>query len=204
MINECAMRTSLRNPLALAVVALLAAQLGLAATPKSTTALKILPDKSQVNFLAVGKPAAIKIRGEGLGLTGQIDVRDKDFSGRLRMPLDQFKTGIELRDQHMKEKYLDVAQFPEAELILDSSPLPPGFHEGTQVTFENVPFQGSLRVKGQAKPVSGTVNLTRKDGRIGIVGKFAMKITDYPIGVPKYLGVTVAEDVLVEVTALAE
>src|ERR1700743_1526023 len=65
-----------------------------------------------VTFLAVGKPSAIKINGTGEAAKGSLTLAaDNKASGVLTFNLKSLNTGIDLRDKHMKEKYLQVDQF---------------------------------------------------------------------------------------------
>ena len=69
---------------------------------------------SGVEFLAVGKPSALKINGTGGKLAGTIEVDGTEIKGRILVKINDFSTGISLRDQHMKEKYLETEKFSDA------------------------------------------------------------------------------------------
>lgn len=88
----------------------------------SAKAIPMSPEKGNVEFLAVGKPAFVKIKGEGQGPTGQFQLKKvgSEFilNAELIVDLRTLKTGIELRDNHMKEKYLLTPQYNSATLKL--------------------------------------------------------------------------------------
>lgn len=158
---------------------------------------ELTPAESPVEFLATGKPGFLKIRGKGAHLTGKATIDGETLTGAFGVDLQQLKTGIELRDQHMKESYLETRKFPEAKLTLDPMKL------DSASGGPEIPFTGKLTLKDKENPVKGVLSVIFKTdktaGRIATGNaKFALKIADYPIGVPSHLGVTVAD--IVEVS----
>jgi polyisoprenoid-binding protein YceI len=152
----------------------------------------------KVQFVAIGKPSAIKIRGEGEGVTGDVKLNGSEASASLDFPIDKFTTGVDLRDKHMKEKYLEIEKFQKAHLNVDTiklsaSPLTDGFDK------KDIPFTGILKLHGVDKPVKGTVDLHTAGKIIHAEAAFEIKITDYNITIPSYLGITVADTVQVKV-----
>src|SRR3954449_1384388 len=69
--------------------------------------------ESGVTFRAAG-PAGLTIEGS----TADLAVTDEGDNVAVTVPLGNLHTGIEVRDRHMKEKYLEVGKFPEAKLVL--------------------------------------------------------------------------------------
>ncbi len=153
----------------------------------------ISSDSSTLGFLAIGKPGFLKIKGEGGRLKGRLAAEQGNLKGDLVADLAPIKTGIDLRDNHMHEKYLETKKFPTAELNLESI----RFEKGTEGTCE---FNGSLAIKSVKKPIKGACEITGlgKDA-LKVKASSEIKLADYPIGVPSYLGVTVADKVTVEV-----
>ena len=175
----------------------------LAATPApSTQEINFAGDKGTITFDAVGKPAAIKIHGEGGSAKGTMSLAGKKLSGQLVFPLDTLKTGIELRDTHMKEKYLDVPHYSEAKLTIKDLELPEAFAQGTESELKEFPFKGMLTLKGVEKEVTGSCDVKRKDGSMEVTAKFSLKLTDYKVDIPSYMGIVVAEDVKVSAISL--
>ena len=144
----------------------------------------------KVSWLAVGKPGFLKITGEGGKLQGRAEAgADGKVSGTFTVKLADYTTGMDLRDKHMKEKYLEVAKHPEASVTVT----------GWTPTVAESPFVGTLTLKGETKPVrDGKASL--REGKLHAA--FHVLLSDYPaVGVPSHLGITVAEDVTVEVEA---
>jgi hypothetical protein len=152
-----------------------------------------IPEKSEVNFLAVGKPSMLKIHGKATGPEANLKLEKGNLSGVTKFVLDQLDTGIGLRNQHMKEKYLQTKEFPKAELTILTAAVDPGF-ENSMSNGEK-PFLGRLKLHGKEQNVSGIFSVSK-----GIVmAKFTLKVTDYGIEIPSYLGVTVTDSVDVSV-----
>ncbi len=128
-------------------------------------------------FTAQGNPGLITIAGTGVPVTGDT------VTGTFVAQLSGIKTGINLRDTHLKDKYLEVKKFPTAELMI-APPAQPG------------PWSGVLTLKGVARPVLGTATFDGKH----LKAEFTIDVSQYPgIGVPSWLGVTVAKDIAVTV-----
>lgn len=77
-----------------------------------------------MEFVAIGRPAMIRIKGEGPKPEGNLSISDGNVSGKLLLALDKLKTGIDLRDTHMKDKYLETKKYPQAELTITKCQMP--------------------------------------------------------------------------------
>lgn len=186
-----------QKPLLFVSLLTLTASFALAAPAPAKTAFTAAPEKGSVEFLAIGKPAMLKIAGKGEGPTGTLSLDGGKFGGELRFKLSTLNTGIDLRDRHMKEKYLKVEQNPTATLKLTSItgvadyPLP-----GEK---KDVPFTGTLELSGKTQPVNGVAQLLPKPDGVGVDAAFDLVLTDYGIEIPSYAGIKVAEKVNVRV-----
>jgi uncharacterized membrane protein/polyisoprenoid-binding protein YceI len=167
----------------------------LAAPPVVKTTSTYSPSTNKITFEAVGKPALLKIKGEGPSATGSLNIDGIKASGRFDVELDKFTTGIELRDHHMKEKYLNTKDFPKAHVEIESVKIPDGWKAGQDLN--DVEFKGALSLKGITKPITGKV--TVKSETLKTEAQFTVSLNDFSIGVPKYLGITVADTVTIRV-----
>ncbi len=177
---------------ALLVIALLTSPLALGAGFET----KLDPAQGGVEFQAVGRPSMLKIVGKGPTPVGAFTAEGEKVSGGFTVDLEKLETGISLRDRHMKEKYLEVGKFPKAELKLTSLKLPKAL-DGSNVAYKEIPFEGSFKVHGVEKPVKGTADVTVDGGKLSGVATFAIKLSDFKIDIPKFAGITMAEDVKV-------
>jgi len=149
-------------------------------------------------FIATGKPGFIKIDGLGSGLTGSLKVTGKLVSGEASFPLSTLDTGVGLRDRHLKNEFLHIEKYPEAQLTVDKvalnkSPVVDGFSQA------KVPFTGILKVHGVSHPVTGTIDVSTIGGITTGDAQFGIKISDFGFPKPEFLGMTVNDDVKVKV-----
>lgn len=144
-----------------------------------------------VTFLAVGSPGFLRINGEEGHLSGKVQEEDSGLvNGEFVVNLEDFKTGMSLRDRHMKEKYLLTGKHPTARLVLNKVKTSKG----------KFPWKGLLTLKGKEGPVEGQATIAEKAGAREITAVFDITLSDFGIGVPSYLGITVAEKVTITVS----
>jgi polyisoprenoid-binding protein YceI len=163
--------------------------------------LPVDSERSKVEFLAVGNPSAIKIRGELKGdpkpaLSGEFRIEEFKARGQVTAKLDAFETGIALRDRHMKEKYLETAKYPEAKLEVAELIVPRSFAEDG-FSAEAETFKGTLTLRERTVPVAGTVSMKGSKSDMEMKFDFKVKTSDFKIETPSFMGVTVAEEVSV-------
>ncbi len=163
--------------------------------------LPLKGDKSKIEFLAVGNPSAIKIRGELKGspeeaLKGELRIENFKAKGQITAKLDAFETGISLRDKHMREKYLETGKYPEAKLEVTDLLVPQSFAEES-FSAEAETFKGTLTMREKTVPVSGTVSMKGTKENMEMKFQFPVKTTDFKIDTPSFMGVTVASEVTV-------
>lgn len=141
----------------------------------------------QTTFEAVGKPAMIKIKGEAPAPLALIKTENNKHSLESTLDLNLLTTGIDLRDEHMKEKYLETAKFPKAKLTIDDLNLP--------ANAKDQAFKGTLSLHGKEAPVEGTFSFNEKKEASA---EFKIKLSDFGIEIPEYMGIKVAETVTIK------
>jgi len=144
---------------------------------------------SRIVFKATG-PAGLSFEGKGR------DVRIKEDGNNIvvSVKLDGLATGIDLRDRHMKEKYLETGKYPVAILEVDKSKL--RFPDGAAV---NGTTDGRLTLHGVSKAVKVSYKADGNKNQAKVEGSMRINMKDFKIEVPSYLGVTVKPNVDVEV-----
>lgn len=154
---------------------------------------------SSVEFFAIGNPSMLSIEGKGQGPSGMIKLTRSGPEGTLTLDLSTLDSGIALRDEHLKEKYLEIQKgngtFRNAEVSLTQFSLP----EGESFLKEKVPFTGKLKLHGIERPIEGDVKIEKKGNTLKIDTQFPLKLSDYQIAIPNYAGITVGEEVKVTV-----
>ena len=145
-------------------------------------------------FTATGKPGFLHINGEGASVHGTWAIaKDQLTAAEVKIALKELSTGIDLRDSHMKEKYLEVEKYPEA--VFRAKDVALGIKAPSDLE-----LKGDLTLHGVTKPVTVALSLKDKGKSVEGEGDFEILLSDFGIDIPKYMGVTVAETVKVHVT----
>ncbi len=155
--------------------------------------------ESHLSFMALVSPGSFTISGKQTdpkALKTEIKIENNQVSGHSSFQLEALSTGIGLRDRHMKEKYLEVPKFAESTFIYKKLVLPQDFKG------DKIPFEGVLKLHGIEKPVTGIVKSEKKDSKLILEHQFKIKISDFAITLPKYMSVTMKEEV--EILVLIE
>lgn len=163
----------------------------------STVQVDLAKQESAVEFFAVGKPSLLRINGTGGKLIGNLELEKNQIKGRFKVNLDEFTTGIELRDRHMKEKYLETAKYSEAWIEIEKIELPEDFLNVKKV-YSAVPFQGRMSLHGVEKPIKGVADIDTTKDLPSVSTEFKVLVSDFKIDVPTYLGIKVADEVTVK------
>lgn len=164
-----------------------------------------VPLVASAAFRATGTPnVTMSVTGTlGLhidGTTRELSVVDDGTKVTVRVGLRRLGSGIELRDHHMRDTYLQVGRFPNAELIIDRSALRV---PTTAPVSANV--RGQLKLHGQTRNVTFHYEARRDHNAIRVTGRLQFNMNDFGIIVPVYMGITVRPAVDVNVTfAVAE
>jgi polyisoprenoid-binding protein YceI len=146
-----------------------------------------------------------------LTVGGSFEARTKNVSGEVaaapsgagtvqgvvKVDLQTLETGIGLRDRHMRENYLEVKKGPEFAVATI---------EGITIDKKEgkTSFNGTLLLHGQRKAITGTAELKQQDGRIRVQARFPLRVSEFAIPQPSYLGVGVRDEIQVKVTMTAE
>jgi polyisoprenoid-binding protein YceI len=161
-----------------------------AGAPAAATAGKTMSVESgTVDFLAVGRPSFLKVKGEGAVPTGKVTVVGDKAAGEFKIDLAQFKTGMEKRDEHMKNT-LEVEKYPSAIIRFKDVVLKDGAAKGT--------IPAELELHGQTKPVA--LEAEFKDGKA--TGKFQIKLSEFGIKPPSFAGITIKDEVDVNIDSV--
>jgi len=146
---------------------------------------------SEVKFLAIGKPAFLKVEGKAKKLDVRAKIKDNKLTGDFIFNLSELTTGIDLRDEHMKEKYLELKKYPHVTLTLSEYELPSKKSE--------VKIPGMLNLHGVKKEVIVNAMLIPLEGKLQIIGELKVNLKDYAIEIPSFKGITIAKDVKIKV-----
>ncbi len=142
------------------------------------------------SFDAITSALAGTLRGAS-SATGEVD-------GELRVDLATLGTGIELRDDHLRDRYLEIERGPAFRhavltgiTLRDSLPDRDGRHETA--------FTGTLTLHGAEREIEGEAALQRRDGRLRVEATLSLSLEAFDIPPPRYLGVGVRDEVRITV-----
>lgn len=140
-----------------------------------------------VEFLS--KASLNEFTGESSKLNGLIDLEKNmlDFF----IDLNTLKTGIGLRDRHMRENYLETKKYPFAEFvgkIKEDVSLKPG-------EIQNVTAVGKFKIHGVEREISVPGKLTAVSvNEVKLDAQFKVLLSDYKIDIPKVVFYELAEE----------
>lgn len=137
-------------------------------------------------------------------LTGTLTAsasRPGGLDGSLAIDLRTLDTGINLRNEHLRERYLeldkgagyDLAVLADVDLRGLNAEAPAG--KGS--------FSGWLTLHGVTKRVEGAVDVRTSGSGLRVRASFPVTLTDYAIPEPRYLGIGVKNIVQVDVAFAA-
>ena len=118
------------------------------------------------------------------------------LSGELSVDLRALDTGISLRNTHMRENYLEVGRgegFERAvlgDIVLGAD---------VATASGSTTFTATLLVHGVKKPVAGTARISRAGDEVRVDAAFPVRLAEFGIPDPRYLGVGVKDQVQVKV-----
>lgn len=151
--------------------------------------------KSACTFVAIGNPGFLRINGEGGKPTGTWKLEGVATlkEAEIRLPLAGFSTGIDKRDEHMRDKYLQIAKYPDAVFKVDR------FSWNTQQLPEKADLPATLTLHGITKPMTVPVTVKNQGEEIAATSDFTVLLSDFGIEIPSFAGLTMAKEVSVHV-----
>jgi polyisoprenoid-binding protein YceI len=153
--------------------------------------------QGHVDFEAVGRPSMLKITGQSdAGMQGTLQMVGGAITGKCAFTLETLSTGIGMRDDHMKHRYLETQKFPEATVAFTQFAV--GASGG-----KAIPFQGELTLHGEKKPISGSADVDTAGGKLAIDARFEITLSDFGISQPSFSGITIAKIVKIHAVAIA-
>lgn len=121
--------------------------------------------------------------------------------GEVALDLASIDTGIALRNEHLREKYLQVHRGAGYDRAVLSSIV---LHEAAGAEFQGkTPFSGTLLLHAVRHAVSGTAEVRQVAQGVRVEASFPLVLTDHGVEPPMYLGVGVAAKVMVKVVFVA-
>lgn len=169
-------------------------------------------------FTFESKAPLEKIVGTTSKITGKMGVNPKDITqnvmAKFSLDLASMKTGIGLRDAHMRDNFLETAKYPKAVLTLEklTNVSQKTLMDQKPITVDAV---GTLDLHGVKKPVtiknvkvtyfkeSEATKAKMPGDLLHIEGGFSIKLSDYNIKRPQMVLLKLDENILVNIDVFA-
>jgi polyisoprenoid-binding protein YceI len=123
------------------------------------------------------------------------------LAGEVSLDLSTIDTGIALRNQHLRENYLEVAKgagYDKAVL----SDIHLADADGESFAGSSA-FTGTMLLHGMKHEVAGRVEVRAEGSSRRVRVEFPLNLTDFGVAPPEYLGVGVGSKLLVKVQLTA-
>jgi polyisoprenoid-binding protein YceI len=159
------------------------------------TAQEYLTENGTAKFIS--KASLREFVGESQQLQGLIDL-DKNLID-FYLDLNTLKTGIGLRDRHMRDNYLETKKFPFSEFTGSIENLP----ELEKGKSQNVTAKGKFKIHGVEREIEVPGMIRMIDAqKIELKASFNVLLSDYDIPIPKVMFYELAEEQIVEIEAI--
>ncbi|MEN0067326.1 MAG: YceI family protein [Myxococcota bacterium] len=147
--------------------------------------------KPKVVFHAEGSPGFLTFDGTTRDLT----LKDEGTTLVFTVPMDTVETGIGLRDQHMREKYVETATYPNVVLTLAKDHI-----QWPEAGTVNGEVTAKFEAHGVELDVPVKYSIKRSKDLYKIKASFPFDTTKHGIEIPTYLGVTIKPAMTADVT----
>lgn len=152
-------------------------------------------ESGSVEFLS--KASLNEFTGVSSSLNGLVDL-DKNLLDFF-VDLNTVKTGIGLRDRHMRENYLETKKFPFAEFTGKIETLP----TLTKGQSKEVLAKGKFKIHGVEHEIAVPGKLTMiSENEIKLEAKFKVLLSDYKIDIPTVVFYELSEEQVVTIQAV--
>ena len=128
-------------------------------------------------------------------LVGQINLADSTV--QFYVDLTTISTGVKLRDEHMREEYLQTDKYPFAQFSGKIvSPFNPASTDTQQVT-----VKGKFKVHGVTRQISVKGSMVVTPQKLFVKAAWPVMLKDYKIKIPEVLFMKVSEKQAVSIKA---
>lgn len=145
------------------------------------------------------------IEGTTTDVAGSVEldrIGNSGATGKFMVDLRTLRTGIETRDEHMRERHLHTDEYPYAYFELSSLELfNPAYAIGQ---IQRCQGQGLFYIHGVKRAINPALEVVRKETNEGgseynVRARFSLKLDDYGIARPKLLFMKLAELIEIEI-----
>ena len=150
---------------------------------------------SELNFTAIGKPAFIKANGSLPLARTDLVFESNSIQGTAEVELINLDSGIELRDKHLKEKYLQVEKYPKSSIEIPKQEIKYN---------KKIVLKAFLNLHGKKQEIILTTEFFKKDKMIKMLADFEIELSKFEIETPSFQGISAANKVKVKLKSKFE
>ena len=158
----------------------------------SVDAQEFKGEKGEIVFIS--QAPLSEFEGKSQALNGLVDF-DKNLLDFF-IDLNTLKTGIGLRDRHMRENYLETKKFPFAEFTGKMKTVP-NLEPGKS---QNVVAVGKFKIHGVEREIEVPGQLTLQGNELLLKASFKVLLSDHNISIPKMMFYELAEEQIVNIS----
>jgi polyisoprenoid-binding protein YceI len=144
----------------------------------------------------VSKAPLLEFEGKSSNLTGMVNAATDSVD--FYIDLNTLDTGIELRNRHMRESYLETAKFPFAEFTGTFSPS----LNLSSTSVQQVTASGTFTIHGVKKQmqIRGTLRVVNPQ-QIVLQAEWSVKLSDFNIKIPRVVFYELSDEQTVRISA---
>jgi polyisoprenoid-binding protein YceI len=132
----------------------------------------------------------LSFRGVGRGISGNLNLKDMNIS--IQIELEDIRTGIKNRDDHMKENYLETHKFPFAKFS--------GNINKYNKSNGEAEAQGTLIIHGVEKKNFIITGKVKEDsGSLFLNSNFRITLKEFNIEIPRLVILELSNDIDIEI-----
>lgn len=131
-------------------------------------------------------------------LVGEVNLADSTVD--FYLDLSTLATGVELRDEHMQEEFLETGKYPFAQF---SGKLQTPFDPASTDTQE-VRVKGTFKIHGVSRQIEVKGQMARHGRHLFVHAAWQLQLPDYDIQIPRVLFMKVSKTQQLSVTANME
>lgn len=138
--------------------------------------------------------------GTSQAVSGEFTVDPANLAaarGSVSVPIASLRTGIDLRDQHLRsDTWLDAGRFPEATFEVTGVSGAARLEEGREA---RVRLSGRFTLHGRTRQVTASARVKLEAGVVTVRARFTVHLADYGVSIPEVVQLKVSEDIVVDV-----
>lgn len=179
---------------------------GLVAAPPSPSRSPSSQSPPAFVFVQTAKPATAVVHVTGPARlpidakTADVSVLDDAQVVTVVVDLRRLDSGLGFRDDHMRNKYLEVQRFPNTRLVVDRTTL-----EARADNVVDGKSAGRITLHGVTRTLPFSYRATCSHGSVcDVAARIDIDMTDFGVVVAPYLGMTVQRRVTIDVSFQVE